>query len=213
MRRFAAFGIVLLVFAQLARGQITRVATFENFAEGQSFKPSFTDPLSGITLRDSTHPSGGFSIEYSSTEFGGGNYLTAGGYAPGPGNHWGANFGFIGDLSSPANNISVDVSYPGFGDSGSVVLKGYDSVGTLIAQQAGAPGAPGPFTLTIHSSQFDIVKLQVTVDAIDTGYDNVSYTILPEPHSVSLVLAAAVLALRRRWLRCSGRSKDAGRPT
>jgi len=196
MRQLARAVIAMLVFASAAEAQTwTRTATFENFTAGQSFKPAFTDPVSGIRFYDSTHPSGGFVIDYSSTYFGPGNYLTAG---VGPVDGLGSDFGFTSDLPSAADQVSLDVSYVG-GLTSLVILRGYALTGELVAEQAGPPDAPRPFHLAIHSDQFNIVKAQVSVGAIDIGYDNVSYRIVPEPSLLSLIV---FFVWARRGRRC-----------
>src|SRR5207237_3987844 len=122
-------------------GAVTRVATFENFSEGDSFKPSFTDPLSGITFRNSTTSLGGFGIDYSSSAFGGSTYLTSGGYISGPtGIVYGANFGFTADLPALSNQVSIDVMRSD-GDVSQIALIGLNSSGQTIAQQFGSPAA------------------------------------------------------------------------
>src|SRR5690242_9324429 len=70
LRAYVLVALGLLILAPTVRGQVTRTATFENFAEGQSFKPSFTDPLSGIFFHDSTGPTANFTIDSASGIFG-----------------------------------------------------------------------------------------------------------------------------------------------
>ena len=62
MTRRVLLGIVTLLLGPIASASQTVMATFENFTAGQAFQPSFTDPLSGITFRNSTNPPppGGF---------------------------------------------------------------------------------------------------------------------------------------------------------
>jgi hypothetical protein len=187
----------MLVLPRLVEAAVTRVATFENFSEGDSFKPSFTDPLSGITFRDSSHPGGGFVIDYSATLFGDGNYLTAGVYVPGPGSGFGAFFGFTGDLPQQANEVGVDVRYGA--DRSEVSLQGFDALGNLLAQQGGPPGQNLlPFSLEIHSSAFEIRSFRVSVGGGAAGYDNISYTIVPEPAFAWGVLGIGALSMQRR---------------
>ncbi len=151
--------------------------------------------VSGIKFRDSTHLSGGFVIDYSSTFFGPGNYLTAG---VGPVDGLGSHFGFTADLPSGADEVSLDVMYVG-GFSSLIILRGYTLTGELVAEQAGPPDAPQPFNLGINSSEFNIRKIQVSADAVSTGYDNIKYTVLPEPGlSSSMLISVAMMNRRRR---------------
>jgi hypothetical protein len=198
MRRYWGIAAVIFVLPCLAQAAITRVATFENFNEGDSFEPSFTDLLSGITFHDSTHANGGFTIEFSGTEFGGGNYLSAGGYAPGPGHSWAGNFGFVGDLPSLAQRVSVDVTHS-VGDTSSIKMRAFDADGNLLMVDSAPMGAPPNFVLTVTSRNFAIARFQLQGGAaIATGYDNISYEIVPEPGLVSGLLGIGALSMRRR---------------
>jgi hypothetical protein len=195
--RVATLALVLMLTLD-ATAQVTKVATFENFTEGQFFTPSFTDPLSGITFSGSTHISGGFAIDYSDTQFGGGNHLAAA-YTPGPTGGWDPNFGFAASFPSPANRASLDVDYQN--NPSVLLLKAFDSANNLVAQQAGpAPGAPDPFTLQVASSQFNIVRVQlISGGSVSTAYDNVSITVAPEPASIAMAMgSASIMSLRRR---------------
>jgi hypothetical protein len=183
--------------ASIADAQVTRTATFENFAAGQAFQPSFVDPLSGITFRNSTNAPapGGFVIDGSDHFFGRGNYLTAGG---GPTDSFGASFGFTADLPAPADTLSLDAIY--LADSrANVLLQGINASGIVTAEQAGPGGtSSAPFSLQITSSQFDIASFRVSVVAGASGYDNISFTIVPEPFGAFVASSAATMFLPRR---------------
>ena len=95
---------------------------------------------------------------------------------------FGANFGFTAILSEPANQISAEVY---FQESASqIVLSGFDSTGTLVSQEL---ASPDPFTLEIleiDSTQYNITSFQISAEGGGEGYDNVSYTYLPEPSAL-----------------------------
>ena len=174
-----------------AGGQVTRVATFENYVPLDGFKPSFTDPLSGITFRNSTHPSQGFIINGSpdGRYFGGGHYLTAGG---GPYNGMAPYFGFTADLPAPANHVRIDMVY-GSGFLPGALLRGFDALGNLVAQQYGPTNIGGQnvqFSLEISDAAYSIRMFQVSVNGGVAGYDNVRYTIVPEPALAGLAMFA-----------------------
>jgi hypothetical protein len=86
-----------------------------------------------------------------------------------------------------------------------MVVTGYNAAGTVVAQQL-APvggGTANPYHFEINSGGYDIVRFVVQSPAIGTGYDNVSYTVLPEP-GVGLVGVGAVVGAvggRRRGRR------------
>jgi hypothetical protein len=194
-------GVVLGV--EGARGEVTRVATFENFVEGQNFKPGFVDPQSGIRFRDSTHLDGGFTIDYSTTPFGTGNYLTAGGVVAGPGGWLGAFFGFTADLPEPARRVGMDVTGGLFGISG-MAVRGFDSAGVMVAEVVAPVGLAKTFQFELVSGEYDIVRVQAVMPPVATGYDNIRYTVLPEPGGM---VGAGVLA--GVWV--GGRRGRAGR--
>jgi hypothetical protein len=175
------------LFALVARAnaQFVRTATFENFTEGQSFGPSFTDPLSSESFREPTGPLKGFSIDSASGLFGGGMYLTSGGYSPGPGGGVFSTFGFKGDLPSLANRLSIDVSHLG-GDTSQVSLTGFNSLGGVVSQSFGQADAQDPFRIQVTSNSFNFASFQVQVPpGLSAGYDNISFTIVPEPSIVA----------------------------
>jgi hypothetical protein len=182
----------LLLLAAIANAQITRIATFENYPAGKAFQPSFTDLLSGITFSNSTiQPApGGFVIDGDPADlFNGNNYLTAG---VGPNDGFGF-FGFTGTLPQPAIRVSADVLC--FGLPSGMVLTGFDSAGTIVAQESGSSTSPDPFSIEIDSGQYNITSFKFTAAVRATAYDNISYSYLPEPSILAGVLAA--LAFRR----------------
>lgn len=184
---------VVFALALFAQAQITETATFENYAPNTFFKPSFIDTLSKITFLASTNPLGGFAIDSDSLDlFDGSNYLTA---AVGS-NGFGGNFGFTGDLPEPSNRVSADAIYFNSNSNNNVTLEGFNSSGTLIAQQSF--NSPGIFTLEISSSQYDITTFQIVVNGGFEGYDNISYTYLPEPSVAMSLLIFAAIPIRRR---------------
>lgn len=196
-------GVALIAgLTSAASAQVTHVATFENFTEGQAFKPSFTDPLSGITFRDSTASGHGFSIDYAIDPFGVSTYLTSGGYTPGDGRTLGYDFGFTADLPAPAIRVGLDVAYvPGtVGSPAGTMLRAYNTSGAVVAQTTVPGFVASPFHLEATSLAYDIVRLSITVPDIATGYDNVSYTVLPEPVGMTALVCPvlASLAMRRR---------------
>jgi hypothetical protein len=189
---------VAMVLAGVSSAKATQsiTATFENFSAGQSFQPSFTDPLSGIHFRNSTNfpAPGGFVIDFSPTYFGGGNYLTAGGIAVGA---LGGNFGFTADLPLAANEVDLDVMYV-LNSPTNVLLQGFNTQGTLVAQQAGQTAFRHQFNLAINSANFDISTFKVSVDGGAAGYDNISFVVVPEPTYTLLLTSGAMLGLMRR---------------
>jgi hypothetical protein len=198
MRAFWLAAMIVGASAAVASAQVTRTATFENYVEGQNFQPTLLDPLSGIFFHDATGGTHSFTIEYASTEFGGGNYLTNGIVSPGPTGSWTGDFGFSADLPAPANRVSFDITYNGNHLTG-VVLTGYDGSGGVVAQEQGPVSAPSNFTFEITSPHYDITHFTVAVHGgVFTGYDNVSYTVLPEPTGLWLALPAAAMIARRR---------------
>ncbi|HEY1684385.1 MAG TPA: hypothetical protein VGG19_06460 [Tepidisphaeraceae bacterium] len=189
------YGWVVLVLGMVlaveATAQITKTATFDNYTAGQSLIPSFTDPLSGITFSYSTLGTG-FVIDGDPLDlYDGSNYLTAGG---GPNDGQGANFGFIGTLHAPANYVALEAF------AANVTLEGFDSTGTLVAEQTGPVSSPiGSSNLQISSSQYNITSFQVMVTPGGfEGYDNISYTYLPEPTLLPCLLGIVALRLRRK---------------
>jgi hypothetical protein len=190
---------VLIGLALIARVHAaqTITATFENFKEGDSFEPSFTDPLSDITFSDSTY--GSFGIDYSAMQFGGGNHLATM-VIVGPVSSWDNFFGFTGTLPAPANRVSIDVSYPGFENVSGLLLKAFDGRNNVVAQQFGPPNYPAePFTMQVTSSQFDIAKFQIVPNGgIDSVYDNISYTIAPDPMNLASIATATLVYAARR---------------
>jgi hypothetical protein len=181
-----------------ADAQVTRTATFENYSEGQTWSSTFTDPFSGIGFRNSTHPiAGAFVVEYSSTNFGAGNYLTSGGYSPGPIGGFGSYFGFTADLPAAADRVSMQVSCI-FESTSNVQLIGFNSKGDPVAAVTAADGLTNPFTLEIDSARYDITTFRVSVNGGAEGYDNISYTILPEPSLLTICSFTGFLGCRRR---------------
>jgi hypothetical protein len=202
-------GFLVLLLVTGVDAQITRTATFENYTAGQFFRPSFTDPLSGISFYDSTTPPGyGFAIDGSpnGAYFSGGNYLTAGG---GPFNGLGAYFGFTADLPFAANHVNLEAEYQADSIT-NVVLKGFDSSGHVVAQESGQASMSNPFTLEIDSAQYNITTFQISVGGGAAGYDNISYTYLPEPAELGLLIVAGgvVTAQRNCSRRGSGKASS-----
>jgi hypothetical protein len=106
MRKLWGIFLSLLAFADAADAQITKTATFENYAANTDLGTSFTDPLSRITFSDPTSPYL-FFIGYGLPEFGGGNDLSGGdGTAEG-------YLGFVGTLPFAADQLSVDIAWSG----------------------------------------------------------------------------------------------------
>jgi hypothetical protein len=66
----------------------------------------------------------------------------------------------------------------------------------VVAQQVPPPGTTNPFTLTITSPQYNITSFRVSVGTGFSGYDNISYTVLPEP---SLFACSGMIGLAARW--------------
>jgi hypothetical protein len=172
--------VVCSLAVAAADAQATKTATFENFAAGTAFQPSFTDPLSSITFRNSTNPPlpGGFDINFSSTYFGGGNYLTSGGSGDGV---LGTSFGFTADLPAVADNIQLDALYL-TGSRANVTLEALNSSASVIAQQSGPVGiSNAAFSLQVSSGQFDITTIRLLAGPGASACDNISITIAPEP--------------------------------
>jgi hypothetical protein len=192
MRKLWGIFLSLLAFADAADAQITKTATFENYAANTDLGTSFTDPLSRITFSDPTSPYL-FFIGYGLPEFGGGNDLSGGdGTAEG-------YLGFVGTLPFAADQLSVDIAWSGTlpGSSGITLVgfSGLNATGTVITQQS-ISNATDPHTLQIESSQYNIASFKVEVDAVPAAYDNISYTYLPEPSILAGFLG--VLVFRRR---------------
>jgi hypothetical protein len=195
MTKYWIIGAVVFGITCSARAAITRVATFENFGSGQILGQSFADPLSGITFRESTHVSQIFVVNYSSTFFGPGRFLSSGVIADGG---LGAYFGFTGDLPLPANHVSIDAMYSGGGPPSQITLQGLDAVGSLVAQQTGPASGSVPFTLAINSAQLDISTIRVIASGVSSGYDNVNFTIIPEPMGAPALMLVVLLVRRIR---------------
>jgi hypothetical protein len=189
VKQIWAISLMVFVLTSISYAQITRTATFENFTVGEIFKPSFTDSGSGITFSNSTGPTQDFEITDGLSEFGYSNYLSSGSTAPG----WSYQFGFTGGLLSPSNYVSLKVSDGGSSNATGLTLEGFNSVGMIIVQQSGSSIESDPFTLQITSSQYDITSFKVIAAGIFTGYDNISYTILPEPASISFLLLSSII--------------------
>ena len=190
------FGIFVAAIAlvSVAGAQITRTAAFENYAAGTDLGTSFTDPLSGIAFSDPTPPHL-FFIGNGLPEFGRGNDLAGGdGGAEG-------YLGFVATLPFTSDQVSVDIAWSGTppGSSG-ITLEGFNGLnaaGALITQQT-ISNAADPYTLQINSNQYNINSFKVEVDAVSAAYDNISYTILPEPSQISCLIAGASFFVMRR---------------
>jgi hypothetical protein len=180
--------VVLVVLATSAHAQIARTATFENFTVGQTFKPSFTDPISEITFSNATSSVEGFAIASGLSQFAGTHYLNS---ASDTG--WTYQFGFTGNIPVSADQVSLEISDGGSSNTAGVTLEGFDANNALVAQQSGSSNEPDPFTLQITSSQYDITSFKVIAAGIFTGYDNIGYTILPEPASISFLLLSSII--------------------
>jgi hypothetical protein len=196
VKQIWGISLVVFVLTSISYAQITRTATFENYVAGQEFKPSFTDPASEILFSNSTGPTHDFDITNGLPQFNNGNYLTSGSIGLGAESH---QFGFTGSFPVPANAVSLEVSNDGIGNPANVTLEGFDIADTLVTEQSGSASSPDPFILQISSSQYNITSFIVMAVDIDVAYDNISYTILPEPALVSLpFLGISLLAVRRR---------------
>jgi hypothetical protein len=179
----------------VARGQVTRVATFENYTAWTSYSVGFTEPASGIYFHDSTHPpNGGFDVDRSfGVVWSPGYYLTSGG---GP-EVYGSFFAFTADLPAAADRVGMDVMYLG-APASNFQLKGYDAAGVVVAQQSGPAVNTQPFHIEISSPSYDIVRIQTFVQGGAVGYDNISYTVLPEPGVALGGVAVGGVVLGRR---------------
>lgn len=184
-----------MVLAAGARGQITRTATFENYAAGMTFQISFKDSPSGIIFSNSTHPpAGSFAIDDDILDlFTGTNYLTAGGI---PDDDFGSYLGFTANLPEPSNQVSINVYYSDVAGGPGITLEGFNSSGMLVAEQSALN--PGTYTLQIDSNQYIITSFQVIANGGFEGYDNISYTYLPEPAELGWFVIAAGIGLGRR---------------
>ena len=144
--------IVVLLSAGIACGQ-TISADFENFIEGDHFRPSFTDPHSGIFFTNSTAANQNFVIEYAndprSSFYSNNKFLSANGLSFGPGFGLPGNFGFTAILPNFASRVTLDA---GVSDTlnalCTLTLTGYDSTnrGFQFVQRARASVQPNRLT-------------------------------------------------------------------
>jgi hypothetical protein len=184
------------------------VATFENYAEGAHFKPSFTDPVSGIAFSNSTAANGNFVIEYANSSswtapmFQDNHYLAANGYAPGIGASLPARFGFTATLARLSLFVELDLVGLNSGSSHYDVSFLIQNTGgaTLASQTVSfTSGLPKQYHLRLDSSSYDIASFRITtLDVGCNAIDNIN-AFAPEP-SVAAAAGALMLmpALRRR---------------
>jgi hypothetical protein len=167
------------------------VASFENFNEGDNFKPSFTDPVSGITFSNSIMgtTASNFTIEYANSAswpapmFQNNKYLTAGGYAPGNGASLPGQWGFTGTLPQPARTVELDLAGESLSGTYSVsfLIQNIDGV-TLASQTVNfTSGPPQQYHLTQSSANVDIARFLIVpgTNGFDAA-DNIS-ALVPEP--------------------------------
>jgi hypothetical protein len=182
------------------------IANFENFSEGTSFKPSFTDPRSGITFSNSTAFLGNFVIEYATNStwsapmFQNNRYLVANGYVLGNGASLPANFGFTAMLPQLALLVELDV----VGNSSSsavpcgVSLLIQDSGGATISSQTATltSGSPQQYHLKAESPICNFARFLITTsNAGFDGVDNIN-VLTPEP---SAAVGGALLIFPLLW--------------
>lgn len=183
-------------------------ATFESYAEGSSYKPSFTDADSGIFFSNSTAANGNFVIEYASGSnwtapmFQNNKYLGANGYAPGNGASLPAEFGFTGTLPQWAKSVELDVA----GDSStsaslySMTLTIQDMDGVTLGSDTVNfnSNLPQEYHLTASSTKINIARFLLVPGT--NGFDAVDNinAIVPEP---SDGVAAAVGVMSLCWMR------------
>lgn len=207
----------LLVVALAAHAMGSGVATFENFSEGDKFFHAFADPHSGIVFSDATGPNPGvFVIEFAGPTPGlpnttPGNFLSSGGWVPGPGIGLVFEFGFRGVLPKPADSLSMDVIYAT--DPGALLLlEAFDENDSLISSTAQTP--PFGFFLetqiSVTSPAPNIHSFRITATDMYAGYDNIAF--VPEPAfgawagTLAIVLCGrrrdGLYEMVRRWRAC-----------
>jgi hypothetical protein len=165
-------------------------ATFENFNEGDSFTPSFTDPLSGIQFFTSSAAGNtNLVIEYANSTswtapmFQNNKYLTGNGYSPGNGASLGAQFGFNATLPQLARSVELDIAGDSVSGPYGVSLVIQNSSGVTLGLQTAnfGPGFPQQVHVRAESANFDIAKFQIVPGSGGfDGVDNIT-ALAPEP--------------------------------
>src|SRR4051812_32224899 len=169
-----------------------QVATFENFTEGP-LGFSFVDPLSGIAFSNATNNFGhtSFAVDYGASPnlppVLPGNYLTIGGYSPGPSTGLGAVRNFTFTLPTPSTHIELDLLYIGNSIPLNVAFSAYSSSGQLLFT-TNTPLSTIPTLSVSHpvlSSDIPISSFFVSTPGLGFGFDNIA---VPEPASLPLLL-------------------------
>ena len=196
--------IVVLLSAGIACGQ-TISADFENFIEGDHFRPSFTDPHSGIFFTNSTAANQNFVIEYAndprSSFYSNNKFLSANGLSFGPGFGLPGNFGFTAILPNFASRVTLDA---GVSDTlnalCTLTLTGYDSTNRIVDSNSFRGPVP-PFSQTalrIDSTALDIDHIILSTENCFVAYDNITINV-PEASGIGGALAM--------WIGCVMRHK------
>jgi hypothetical protein len=216
IRGIASIFCLIALLAASARGQddvltdlvttASGVATFENFSEGASFKPTLTDPLSNIVFSSSTAVNHNFVVEYANQPsvpaamFQNNKYLSANGYSPGNVGGLAGNFGFTATLPQPAQYVELDLAGTrGSGAAGAygVSLLALDTTGAALGSQTvsfGTVGLVQQYHLRVDAPDFTIAKFMLTTsDEGADGVDNI-YASVPEP-TTTFAATAMILAI------------------
>jgi hypothetical protein len=192
----------VMILASRAEGAGTITATFENFAEGQNWSLTMTDPLSGIVFSEPTALGQNFIIEYGGARDGmptilPGHYLKSNGHVPGDGIAIAPNTGFKATLPNPTHFVSLDFAYVG---PGSLTLQALDDLNQVIATATVTP--PDGFFLeshiTLSTGDSTTFRAFRAIPTLGGGYDNITFDV-PEPN-LMFCMATAILptTLRRR---------------
>jgi len=205
-----AFFLVSTEVRAVVQVEQTRVADFENFSEGRTFRSDFTDPVSGIRFYDQVSLSSSFVIEYMGTYPGSANaphmvpgqYLGTNGYSSGPGGGVGPSKGFKGQLPDPAKKVGTYILF--FSEEATIIqMLGFNDSGQIVANSSIDVPAFTWFQelyISAESANYDIRRfwLLTPSNTLSMGWDKVSYTYLPEPATAALLIPLAMLTARRR---------------
>jgi PEP-CTERM motif len=208
--------VAIYVFGpRSARSAQPSIADFQNFS-AQLISASFTDPKSGIVFSNSQNSGGVFGIQDSSTyhfssapTFLPTIYLTGNGITTDTsGAIVAGDFGFDAALPGAAflpaafRSISVAIFYFSPTDAGgAVTLQGFDTANNVVASAVRNINQSdwGESSITISATSPSISKFSIRASGLSTGYDNITFTAVPEPSTLTLLAIGAVglVAMRR----------------
>jgi hypothetical protein len=196
---FAAAAVVVALLAVASPSHAAKI-DFETYAEGDSFKPTLTDPATGLLFYNSVSLTRNFVIEYSDASpavpFLPGHYLVANGYSPGGSGIDFSPFGFSARPPQPVGFVSMDVAYTLNGPltpSTSLALTGYDSHGQPLASYVVPTYGTDIQTtsLSISDPANAIASFTLSQSGLAIAVDNIVFNPVPEPSPAATLLAAA----------------------